>query len=48
MKKVLLTNFEMVNYSGSELDTFTMANYFFNHGYDVTIFTLRYNYPLLN
>ena len=47
MKKVLLTNFEMVNYSGSELDTFTMANYFFNHGYDVTIFTLRYNYPLL-
>ena len=47
MKKVLLTNFEMVNYSGSELDTFTMANYFFDHGYDVTIFTLRYNYPLL-
>lgn len=48
MKKVLLTNFNMVNYSGSELDTLTIANYFLSLKYEVTIFTLETNFPLLN
>lgn len=48
MKKVLLTNFNMINYSGSELDTLTIANYFLQIGFDVTIFTLKVGYPLLN
>lgn len=48
MKKVLLTNFNMVNYSGSELDILTIANYFLSLKYEVTIFTLETNYPLLN
>ncbi len=48
MKKVLLTNDAMVNYSGSEIDTLTIANYFLGNNYDVTIFTLEYGYPLLN
>ena len=47
MKKVLLTNFSVTQYSGSELDTITMANYFLKEGYDVTIFTIEYGYPLL-
>lgn len=47
-KKVLLTNFNMVNYSGSELDTLTVANYFLSKNYDVTIFTIEAGYPLLN
>lgn len=46
-KKVLLTNFSITNYTGSELDTITMANYFLNIDYDVTIFTLEYGNPLL-
>ena len=47
-KKVLLTNFNMVNYSGSELDTLTIANYFLYKNYDVTIFTIEAGYPLIN
>ena len=48
MKKVLLTNFKLINYTGSELDTLTVANYFLDKNYDVTIYTLEYGYPLLN
>lgn len=47
MKKVLLTNFNIVNFSGSEIDTISIANYFYNNGYQVDIFTLEKGYPLL-
>lgn len=47
-KKVLLTNFNILNYSGSEIDTVTIANYFISIGYDVYIFTLMYGPPLSN
>lgn len=47
-KKVLLTNFSMINYTGSELDTLTIANYFLSKNYDVTIFTIEAGYPMLN
>lgn len=47
MKKVLLTNISLINFTGSELDTLTIADYFLDNGYDVTIFTLDYGYPLL-
>ncbi len=47
-KSVLLTNFQMINYSGSELDTLTMATYFLKCGWDVSIFTFECDYPLIN
>lgn len=47
MKKVLLTNFSIKNFTGSEIDTVTIANYFIKLGYQVHIFTLDYGYPLL-
>ena len=37
----------MVNYTGSELDTLTMAQYFLKNNYEVSIFTIEYGYPLL-
>ena len=46
-KTVLLTNFQMINYSGSELDTLTIANYFLKTGWDVSIFTFECGYPLI-
>lgn len=45
-KKVLLTNAWIKNYSGSEIDTVTIANYFAEHNYDVDIFTIQYDEPL--
>lgn len=45
-RKVLLTNFNILNYSGSEIDTVTIANYFLENNYDVDIFTLEYGSPL--
>ncbi|MBQ8473058.1 MAG: hypothetical protein IJ501_06105 [Bacilli bacterium] len=48
MKKILLTNFNMVNYSGSELDTLEIAKYFLEKGYLVDIFTLKKGNPLIN
>ncbi len=47
MKKILLTNFNIVNFSGSEIDTISIANYFYNNGYHVDIFTLEKGNPLL-
>lgn len=47
MQKVLLTNFNMLNYSGSEIDTLTIANYFLKKGYLVHIFTLQKGNPLI-
>ncbi len=47
MKKILLTNYNIVNYSGSEIDTITIANYFLNNGYQVDIFTLEKGNPLM-
>jgi len=48
MKKILLTNYAMIHYTGSEIDTLTIADYFLKEGYEVTIFTMEYGYPLLN
>ncbi len=48
MKKVLLTNYNIVNYSGSEIDTIVVANYFLNNGFCVDIFTLEKGKPLMN
>lgn len=48
MKKVLLTNLYIEKYSGSEIDTVTVANYFKKLGWDVTIFCLTKGYPLLD
>ncbi len=47
MKKVLLTNFIILNYTGSELDTLSMAEYFLENNYDVSIFTIQYDQPLI-
>lgn len=47
MKKILLTNFNIVNYSGSEIDTLTVANYFLEKGYEIDIFTLEKGMPLI-
>ena len=47
-RTVLLTNFQMINYSGSELDTLTIADYFLKNNYDVSIFTIEYGLPLYN
>ena len=47
-KKILLTNVYMKNFSGSELDTITIANYLSDNGYDVTIFSLEFGFPLLS
>lgn len=47
MTKILLTNYSIVNYSGSEIDTVTIANYFLKNGYQVDIFTLRKGNPLM-
>lgn len=41
MKKVLLTNAYISGYTGSELDTVEIANYFIKKGYNVDIFTLE-------
>lgn len=45
-KSILLTNYEMVNFAGSELDTIAIANYFASNDYEVSIFTLYCDYPL--
>lgn len=45
-KSILLTNFNIINFSGSEIDTVTVANYFISIGYNVDIFTLDYGEPL--
>lgn len=45
--KILFTNFNMINYSGSEIDTLSIANYFFSNGYSVDIFTLKKGFPLM-
>ena len=47
-KSVLLTNYNMINYTGSEIDTLTMANYFLDQGYKVSIFTLDSGFPLID
>lgn len=46
MKRILLTNFNIVNFTGSEIDTITIAKYLVEKGYDVDIFTLQYYEPL--
>lgn len=48
MKKVLLTNAYCFGYSGSELDTLDVANYFLDNGYIVDIFALKVGKPLIN
>ena len=47
-KSILLTNHELTQISGSELDTITIAKYFQEQNYDVSIFTLNVDYPMLN
>ena len=47
MKNILLTNFMVKEFTGSEIDTVTMANHFLKIGYSVDIFTINYGYPLL-
>ena len=48
MKKILLTNFSITNYTGSEIDTISIAEIFLKKGYMVDIFTLEYGMPLIN
>lgn len=47
MKTILMTNAFIKDYTGSEIDTVTIANYFVKNGYCVDIFTLEKGYPLL-
>lgn len=42
-KKILLTNYVLKAYTGSELDTVEAANWFFKQGFDVDLFTLEYH-----
>jgi hypothetical protein len=46
MKKVLLTQSQMKNYSGSEIMTLELAEYFVTQGYKVTILTHFYENPI--
>ena len=48
MKKVLLTNFEIVQYSGSEINCITIAKRFKEKGYEVYIGALDFGQPLIN
>lgn len=49
MKSVLLTNFQIRDFSGSEIDTVQIAKWFLEHGYEtVHIFTLNKDNPLLS
>lgn len=48
MKKVLLTNYSLKGYSGSELDTISTANYFLRNGYEVDIFCYEYDNELID
>lgn len=45
-KKVLITNFAIRDFTGSEIDSLDIANYFLEQGYKVDIFTLNFNEPL--
>ncbi len=45
-KKVLITNFAIRDYTGSEIDSLDIANYFLKQDYKVDIFTLNFNEPL--
>lgn len=45
---ILLTNNRIKNFTGSEIDTVTIANYFISLNYNVDIFTLEYSEPLIN
>lgn len=47
MKTILMTNAYIKNYTGSEIDTITIAKHFIDNGYHVDIFTLEKEYPLL-
>ncbi|MBQ7670144.1 MAG: hypothetical protein IJS45_05425 [Clostridia bacterium] len=46
MKKVLLTNFEIVQFSGSEINCITLAERFHSKGYEVYIGALNFGDPL--
>lgn len=48
MKKVLVTNIEIVQYSGSEINCITIAKRFREKGYDVYIGALDFAEPLIN
>lgn len=37
--KILLTNHQLLNYSGSEVFTYTIANYLTKNGHEVTVYT---------
>lgn len=47
MKTILMTNAYIKDYTGSEIDTVTIAKHFIKKGYNVDIFTLEKAYPLL-
>lgn len=47
MKRILMTNAYIKDYTGSEIDTVNIANYFVDNGYYVDIFTIDKGYPLL-
>lgn len=48
MKKVLVTNIEIVQYSGSEINCITIAKRFKEKGYEVYIGALDFGEPLIN
>lgn len=48
MKSILFTNITMKNFTGSELSILSIANYFLNKGWSVTIFTLEIGNPLVD
>jgi len=48
MKKVLITNIEIVQYSGSEINCLTIAKRFKQIGYEVYIGALDFGEPLIN
>lgn len=45
-KRILITNFAIRDYTGSEIDSLDIANYFLKQNYKVDIFTLNFNEPL--
>ena len=47
MKKVLITNLEIVHYSGSEINCITIAKRFKEIGYEVYIGALEFGEPLI-
>jgi len=45
-KSILITNHHLKNFAGSELTTLELSKFFLSRGYEITVATFIYDYPL--